>query len=85
MWKGRPVVGSAVGGIIDQITPGTGILLPDPRDGTAFGTAVRWLLNDPGQAARMGRAAHAHVREHYVGDLHLLRYERLFSTLISDG
>jgi hypothetical protein len=33
----------------------------------------------------MGRAAHAHVREHYVGDLHLLRYERLFSTLISGG
>jgi trehalose synthase len=85
MWKARPVVGSAVGGIIDQITPGTGILLPDPRDGAAFGTAVRWLLNAPGQAAQMGRAAHAHVREHYVGDLHLLRYERLFSTLISGG
>ena len=32
MWKRRPVVGSAVGGIIDQIAPGTGILLPDPRD-----------------------------------------------------
>jgi hypothetical protein len=27
----------------------------------------------------------AHIRKNYVGDLHLLRYERLFSTLISEG
>jgi hypothetical protein len=33
----------------------------------------------------MGRAAQAHIREHYVGDLHLLRYERLFSALTSEG
>ena len=85
MWKGRPVIGSAVGGIIDQIADGTGILLPDPRDRQAFGTAVRRLLDDPEGASRMGRAAQAHIREHYVGDLHLLRYERLFSTLISGG
>ena len=35
------------------------------------------LLADQEQAARMGQAAHAHVREQYVGDLHLLRYARL--------
>jgi trehalose synthase len=85
MWKGRPIVGTAVGGIIDQIADGTGILLPDARDLQAFGAAVRRLLDNPGQASRMGRAAHDHVREHYVGDLHLLRYERLFSALISQG
>ncbi len=85
MWKGRPVVGSAVGGIIDQIASGTGILLPDPRDRQAFGAAVRRLLDDPGEASRMGRAAQAHIREQYMGDLHLLRYERLFSALISEG
>jgi trehalose synthase len=85
MWKARPVVGSAVGGIIDQIADGTGILLPDPRDHAAFGAAVRRLLDDPGQASQMGRAAHAHVREQYLGDLHLLRYARLFSALMADG
>jgi trehalose synthase len=85
MWKARPVVGSAVGGIIDQIAPGTGILLPDPRDLEAFGAAVRRLLDDPEEARRTGRAAMAHVREQYVGDLHLLRYASLFSALISSG
>jgi trehalose synthase len=85
MWKGRPVVGSAVGGIADQITPGTGILLPDPRDGAAFGTAVRTLLDNPGQATTMGHAAQAHIRENYVGDKHLLRYGQMFTTLIAQG
>ena len=82
MWKARPVIGSAVGGIIDQIAEGTGILLPDPGDLTAFGSAARRLLSDQDQAARMGQAAHAHIREQYVGDAHLLRYARLLGTLI---
>ena len=49
MWKGRPVIGSAVGGIIDQIPDGTGILLPDPADLQAFGRAVSLLLDGPGR------------------------------------
>ena len=85
MWKGRPVIGSAVGGIIDQVAEGTGILLPDPADLAAFGSAARLLLSDQDQAARMGQAAHAHVREQYVGDVHLLRYARLLGTLIGTG
>jgi trehalose synthase len=82
MWKERPVVGSAVGGIIDQIAAGTGILLPDPQDLEAFGAAVRRLLDDPGEADRMGRAAMAHITRNYVGDLHLLRYAQLFTGMI---
>jgi len=82
MWKSRPVIGSAVGGIIDQIAEGTGILLPDPADLTAFGSAARLLLGDPDLAAQMGRAAHARVREQFVADLHLLRYGSMLGTLM---
>ncbi len=85
MWKGRPVVGSAVGGIIDQIPPGAGVLLPDPRDLEEFGHAVRRLLDEPDVAARMGTAAQEYISQHYVGDLHLLRYERLFSAMIEEA
>jgi trehalose synthase len=85
MWKGRPVIGSAVGGIIDQIGEGTGILLPDPADLEAFGSAARLLLGDPDQASRLGQAAHARVGEQYIGDVHLLRYAKLLATLISEG
>jgi trehalose synthase len=82
MWKGRPVVGSAVGGIIDQIAEGTGVLLPDPADLAAFGTTVRLLLDEPGTAAAIGRAAKDYIAAHFVGDVHLLRYEQLLSGMI---
>jgi trehalose synthase len=82
MWKGRPVVGSAVGGIQDQIADGTGVLLRDPADLAAFGSQVRWLLDNRDTAERMGRAAHAYVREHYLGDRHLLQYAELFEAII---
>jgi trehalose synthase len=85
MWKGRPVIGSAVGGIIDQIADGTGILLPDPTDLQAFGHAARLLLDDQARATQMGQAAHAYVRQDYLGDIHLLRYAKLLSTLIGEG
>jgi trehalose synthase len=85
MWKERPVVGSAVGGIIDQIAAGTGILLPDPHDLAAFGSAVRSLLDNPDEANRMGRAAMAHVTRNYVGDRHLLQYEKLFAAMLRQG
>jgi len=82
MWKGRPVVGSAVGGIQDQIARDTGILLPDSTDLAAFGKAVRELLDRPDLAEQIGTAARAHVRDHFIGDIHLLRYAQLFNTLI---
>ena len=85
MWKGRPVIGSAVGGIIDQIAEGTGILLPDPADLTAFGSAARLLLDDRAAATRMGQAAQAHIQQNFVGDEHLLRYARLLGTLLGAG
>ena len=85
MWKGRPVIGSAVGGIIDQIAEGTGILLPDPANLTAFGSAARLLLGDRARRTRMGQAAQDHIRENFLGDVHLLRYGRLLGTLLGAG
>jgi trehalose synthase len=84
MWKGRPVVGSAVGGIVDQIADGTGILLPDPSDLAAFGAAVRWLLEHPENAEEKGAAGKAYTREHFVGDLHQIRYAEVVDALIAD-
>jgi len=82
MWKARPVIGSAVGGIKDQITEGTGILLPDPADLAAFGAHVRWLLDHPVDADEMGRAGQERIREHYLGDRHLLQYAELFGAVL---
>jgi trehalose synthase len=84
MWKGRPVVGSAVGGIVDQIAGGTGILLPDPHDLATFGADVKWLLENRADAERMGAAGRAYTREHFVGDLHLNRFAETTDALIAE-
>jgi len=57
MWKGRPVVASAVGGIRDQIRDRrSGLLLPDPHDLAGFGHLVGQLLRSPSLARSIGRA-----------------------------
>ena len=84
MWKGRPVVGSAVGGILDQIAGGTGVLLSDPADLATFGSQVRRLLDSPDDARLMGAAGWAHIRENYVGDRHLILWAQLIDATIGD-
>jgi trehalose synthase len=84
MWKGTPVVASAVGGIVDQITSGDeGILVEDPRDLTGFGTAVEGLLRDPAETARLGRNARVRAIRDLLGDTHLARYADILATLLS--
>jgi trehalose synthase len=83
MWKGKAVVASAVGGIVDQIGPGTGILLEDPADLGAFGRALGALLRDVARIEQLGRAARSYVQENFVGDLHLLRYAALIEGLVA--
>jgi len=83
MWKGRPVVASRIGGIQDQIDDGeSGVLLDDPEDLEAFGTAVAELLEDPDRAERMGEAAREHVKDHYLGTESLLHYLELIEPLL---
>jgi trehalose synthase len=83
MWKGRPVVASAVGGIQDQIADEvSGLLLGDPADLRAFGHAVSRLLGDPVLAARLGMEARARVRERFLEPRHLEQWVALLRPLI---
>jgi trehalose synthase len=74
LWKQRPMVAAAVGGISDQITDGVNGRLVDPRDLTAFGNAVASLLAHPEAAARMGAAGRERVRERYLAPHYLGAY-----------
>jgi trehalose synthase len=86
MWKSRPVLASAVGGIQDQITDGTdGLLLPDAQDLPGFAQRLRALLDDRALALRCARAAHARVQDEFLGDRHLTQYVDLFDALINDS
>lgn len=82
MWKARPVVASAVGGIRDQIEDGdSGLLLDDPTDLDAFVEALRRVLTDRALARRLGEQARERVREHFLGFQHLIKYAELIAKL----
>ena len=82
MWKSRPIVASAVGGIRDQVTDGEhGLLIEDPHDLPAFGAAVEQLLRDPQEAARLGSNARTRAGAEFLGDRYFERYGDLFASL----
>ncbi len=82
MWKSRPMVANAVGGIQDQISDGVnGVLVDDPEDGRAFGFAVSDLIRDRSSAATMGKAARASVMDHFLAPKYLSRYLELIESV----
>lgn len=84
MWKGRPVIASATGGIGDQIEDGvTGVLLANPLDLDAFAAAIASLLDDPARARAIGEAAREKVRATFLEDRHSLQYVELLQRLLS--
>jgi trehalose synthase len=84
MWKKRPVVASAVGGIQDQIRDGVdGVLLRDPRDLGEFAQALKRLLSDEELASRIGRAGHERVRDHYLALSAIERWGELVQQIIA--
>ena len=57
MAHGKPVVASAVGGLLDLVVDGeTGLLVP-PRDPGALRAAIQRLLGDTELRLRLGSAA----------------------------
>jgi len=82
MWKGRPVVASAVGGICDQIVDGEhGLLVADPTDPGSLAAALEKMLADPADAERMGAAARERVHAEYLDDRHLRQRFELYAGL----
>lgn len=72
MWKGKPVIGGAVGGIPSQILHGMTGFLVHSVEGAAF--RLRYLLSHPRAAERMGTQAREHVRRHFLITRHVRDY-----------
>ncbi len=64
MAQGRPVVATGVGGVPDVLR-GCGVVVPS-GDVARLATGVAMLLRNPRFAERLGRRAHARVRERYT-------------------
>ncbi len=81
LWKGKPVVASAVGGITVQIKHKYHGLLCHGVDGAAL--AIRQVLQNPDYANWLGRNGKEHVRQNFLVTRHLRDYMLLFLSLYS--
>ena len=83
LWKGKPVIGGACGGITLQVHDyHTGFLVHSPA-GAAY--RIRYLLRYSDKRERMGRTGFEFVREHFLLIRHLRDYLTLLLCLESPG
>jgi trehalose synthase len=83
MWKGKPVIGGAAGGLAALIIREVTGYLVHSVEGAAF--RARHLLNNPELIPRMGAAGREHVRRGFLLTRHLIDYLALMVHLGGGG
>lgn len=83
LWKKRPVIASAVGGIPLQVVHNLTGLLVHSVEGTAH--RIRTLLRDPEFARRLGANGHEYVKARFLTTSNLRRWLALALSLMHPG
>ncbi len=85
MLAGKPVIGSDIGGIPEQIEHGrTGVLIP-PDQPDALATAILDLVRNPVQARAMGLAAAEKIRSEFAPDRQGQLLTELYAVVLRNG
>jgi trehalose synthase len=79
LWKGKPTIAGAVGGIPNQIIHKLTGLLVHSVEGCAF--QIRYLLTHPEFARGIGMSGRENVKEHFLITTNLKRWLLLFRLL----
>ena len=80
LWKGKPTIGGAVGGIPNQIIHKLTGALVHSVEGCAY--QIRYLLTHPEFAAQLGKNGHEHVKENFLMTTNVRRWLLLFRILL---
>lgn len=83
LWKGKPVIAGAVGGIPLQITHKYSGILTHSVEGTAYW--LKQLLQEPTFGKKLGENGREHVRQNFLLTRHLGEYMLLFLSLFHKG
>lgn len=83
MWKGKPVLGGATGGIPLQIMHGITGFLVHSVEGTSF--RIRQFLNNPEMAERMGEKGREYVRDNFLITRQIRDYLSVWYSLENKG
>ena len=85
MERARPVIASAVGGLVDIVRDGqTGILVP-PGEVEPLARAIVELANDPARAAKLGAAGREHALAWFADERSFERTELLYRSLLRNA
>jgi trehalose synthase len=79
LWKGKPTIAGAVGGIPNQIIHKLTGVLVHSVEGCAY--QIRYLLTHPEYARRIGAAGREHVKENFLMTTNVKRWLLLFRIL----
>jgi trehalose synthase len=82
LWKGKPVIASAVGGIPLQIKHKYSGILTHSIEGTAYW--MKQLVNEPAFARELGKNGKEHIRQSFLITRHLRDYLLLSLSLYHD-
>ncbi len=81
---GRPVIGSAVGGLPFTIKDGeTGFLVP-PRNPEALAASLHEMLTQPALCEQMGRLARARVEHEFTWSIVAMRTAALYDAVLAE-
>lgn len=80
LWKSKPVIASAVGGIPLQIAHKYSGILTYTIEGTAYW--IKQLINEPEYARSLGRNGHEHIKNNFLITRHVKDYLLLFLSLV---
>ncbi|HTK83190.1 MAG TPA: glycosyltransferase [Bacteroidota bacterium] len=83
LWKSKPVIASAVGGIPLQIAHKYSGILTHTIDGTAYW--MKQLINEPGYAKQLGVNGKEHIKNNFLITRHIKDYLLLFLSLFNPG
>jgi glycosyltransferase involved in cell wall biosynthesis len=78
MAAGKPVVASALGGLLDQVVDGETGLLVAPGDSSALAGAIQRLAGDADLRASMGIAARARFDSEFRSSVVIDRIESIY-------
>jgi glycosyltransferase involved in cell wall biosynthesis len=83
MLRGRPVIGTSIGGHTDMLDEGTGVLVPQ-GDVVALRRAMEDLIDDPNRREVLGAAAAERAHD-FVAASVLPRFEQAYEAVIARG
>jgi trehalose synthase len=82
LWKGKPTIASAVGGIPNQVINKLTGMLVHSVEGCAY--QIRYLLTHPEFAAQLGRNGREHVKENFLMTTDVRRWLLLLRILLQN-